>query len=265
MDWLWNRIQSDLAQILSDLRSEIAPFIIKLLFALVTLILAVIVARWGRGVVQRSMARAKLHVNIIALLGNLTYAGIILLSIMALLGLTLGWAWVITYLGMIALVAGLAFQDVLKNVVSGVFILVERPFQIGDKISIDTRSGTVESIEFRTTILRTDTGQRLIVPNANLLSSAVVNETVYPTSKITLTLRLPGDSDLTEARKRVVSLLEGTQGIKRSPPPEWEITGYREGWVVIHLRFWVGKDRRVPSGFLPELKKALPGAEIEVL
>src|SRR5712691_371452 len=81
----------------------------------------------------------------------------------------------LTFLGALSLAITFALQDVLKNLVAGLYLLWERPFIIGDSIQVKDVTGKVEDVQVRTTLLRSDTGQLIVVPNAVLFTEIVTN------------------------------------------------------------------------------------------
>ena len=85
------------------------------------------------------------------------------------------WPTVVALAGVLGLAASLALQDVLKNFVAGVYLLVERPFRIGESIKVKEFSGSVETIDVRTTVLRTPEGDAIMVPNAILFAEIILN------------------------------------------------------------------------------------------
>jgi small-conductance mechanosensitive channel len=86
-------------------------------------------------------------------------------------------ATIVTVVGIFGLAASLAAQDILKNFFSGLYLLVERPFQIGDLVKIGDNIGVIEDVGFRVTRLRTANDQVIYVPNATVFSSTLINET----------------------------------------------------------------------------------------
>ena len=97
----------------------------------------------------------------------------------------------VAVVGTAGLAISLSLQDVLKNLVAGLIILVERPFAIGEHIDFRTFSGIVETIELRTTVLRTPTGQRVVIPNALIFSDALVNRSAYGRQLVRLRVAVP--------------------------------------------------------------------------
>jgi small-conductance mechanosensitive channel len=128
-------------------------------------------AAWRSGRLARTT-----NVNLGILIGRLSY----------LTALALGLIWVayifgvqisglLTFLGALSLAITFALQDVIKNLVAGLYLLWERPFTIGDSIQVKDVTGKVEDVQVRTTLLRSDTGQLIVVPNAVLFTEIVTN------------------------------------------------------------------------------------------
>jgi small conductance mechanosensitive channel len=83
----------------------------------------------------------------------------------------------VAVLGAVTLAFSLALQDILKNFFSGVYLLLERPFRVGDTIKVKDQTGVVENIGVRTTQLRTTENVQVLVPNATVFSEVVANHT----------------------------------------------------------------------------------------
>jgi small-conductance mechanosensitive channel len=81
--------------------------------------------------------------------------------------------------GIATLAFTLAMQDVLRNFIAGVYLLVEQPFRIGQRIKVKEFEGSVRSVSVRVTILQCDDGTQVMVPNAILFSEAIVNRGAF--------------------------------------------------------------------------------------
>ena len=70
-------------------------------------------------------------------------------------------------------VAAFGVQDLLKDYVSGYYVLLERHMRVGDRISLDTLSGTITEVRLRVTLLKSETGDLIVVPNSELFNKSV--------------------------------------------------------------------------------------------
>jgi len=85
---------------------------------------------------------------------------------------------VVATLGIVGIAVSLAMQDILKSFFAGLYLLFERPFRIGDEIQLKDFVGRVENINYRTTVILTADGVRVLIPNATLMAEVVLNRGV---------------------------------------------------------------------------------------
>jgi small-conductance mechanosensitive channel len=90
-------------------------------------------------------------------------------------------ATITAIIGSVGLALSLSSQDLLKNFIAGVYILLERPFVVGDEVTLASYAGRVEFVDLRTTKLRTSEGQEVIVPNTMIMSQVVTRKSVPST------------------------------------------------------------------------------------
>ncbi|MDE3075351.1 MAG: mechanosensitive ion channel [Chloroflexota bacterium] len=160
----------------SGVEPNIAPVTVSLLQSIIVILVLLYIGRrlqrsWRAGVLSKSTS-----VNLGILIGRLTFLATILVAIVWVSVITgVHWSGFLTLLAGLSVAVAFAIQDILKNLVAGLYLLLERPFTIGDAISVKEFTGVVEDIQIRTTVLRTEDGQRVIVPNAVLFTDVVVN------------------------------------------------------------------------------------------
>jgi len=168
---------------------------LRLVAAAVVLLILAALYWLARRAARRALDRTHAHPNARLLIdrcvqfGFLFFAGTWALSV---LGVPL--TGFVAVVGAASLAVSLSLQDVLKNLVAGLIILVERPFTIGEHIDFKTFSGVVETIELRTTVLRTPTGQRVVIPNAMIFSDVLVNRSAYGRQLVRLRVTVPLDA-----------------------------------------------------------------------
>lgn len=131
------------------------------------------------------------------LIKQIAYYSIILLGIVIAAG-ALGFSpqALVTGLGLSGLVLGSALKDILSNFVSGLLILALRPFKLGDQIVVGDAEGAVERIELRATQIRMYDGRVALLPNADVFTSRIVNNTADPVRRGNVRVALAYDADL---------------------------------------------------------------------
>lgn len=152
-------------------------FWVRALWALAIFLLMVWLASIGQRASHRSLRRSRAHPNAILFLGRIIQIGIIALGVVLALGI-LGESLseLAAFVGLGTLAITLALQVILSNFVSGLYLLIEQPFQVGDTIEISGQQGVIEDVGIRATIMRTANGDRVIVPNGVLFSNIVTQK-----------------------------------------------------------------------------------------
>ncbi len=154
---------------------QLGAFSSRAIVALLIAAAAVIVAAKVRDAVHRFFKRANGDYSLALLLGRAGYFLVLLVGVILIMqDFGLNPAALLATLGVVGLAAGLAMQDVLKNVFAGIYLLIERPIRPGERIVVRTFEGVVVTIDLRTTTLRAD-GELIYIPNAILFAEVLVN------------------------------------------------------------------------------------------
>ena len=139
----------------------------------------VIAARIFKAVVGRVLAHRSAGPEMVLLIERMVYFGLVAFGALVAVAEVVGTAN-IALTGILAatILAGLGVQDLMKNYVSGFYILVEKDIKVGDVIKFGDNTGTVSEVKARVTYLRGEAGELVIVPNSELFNSTVVVKTV---------------------------------------------------------------------------------------
>lgn len=163
------------------------------------------------------------------------------------------------------LVIAFAAQDTLANFFAGVFILLDRPFRVGDRIELPEQNhwGDVQKIGLRTTAVKTQDNRMVIFPNNYIGSNPVINHSYPdPLYRIQIDFKLPYGSDVEFVRKTLVEAVKPVEGVNADRAPEallLEFTEHGQGW---RLRWWINSYTdtrraydRVNSAVIKEMAK----------
>lgn len=242
--------------------AEVAEFTQRIAAGLLLTALTLVAARFVRGRIRHLPYLAERDPDIVALITNVAYVATLLLGILTTLdAVGVDLTAVVTVLGVTGLAVSLALQDVLRNFVAGLYILLEQPFSIGDQIALRDVSGNVLNIELRTTRLRTHTGAQVIVPNSVVMTEVVTNRSLTTSQPYVITVS--GGRDLLGADlDGYTSLLQSREAISESPEPEVYIESVEAETASLCLRFWTSKRSAVVRDVVTELERRLPEATI---
>jgi small conductance mechanosensitive channel len=225
-----------------DQSGLVGPFVQHLLSAISIFIVIYLVGRLIRVLVLWTMRRGKADRQVRTLVRNLiTVTTYVVAVISALVVYGVNVAVILTAAGVGTVAIGLAFQDLLRNVLAGIWLLLEQPFRLGDTITVMDQTGAVQNITLRTTTLRTGIGELAILPNLTVFTGIVINKTHYDTRRLTVGVRIPVEGDLTELMQRARAAVETVPGIETQPALVFEPTLDREV-PLLQCHFWV--DRR---------------------
>lgn len=241
-----------------------AVFLTRAAFAILAIFAVWLAGRLLLRTARRALGRSRAHANARLLIDRLIQFGLLLAGgawALSILGVQL--TALVAVLGAAALAVSLALQDVLKNLVAGLYILVERPFSIGDQIEFKTFAGTVESIELRTTALRTAAGQRVIIPNAMLFAEALVNRSAYGRQIVRLRIVLPAAEAHRQETARVLAAAQGV--LKETGAASVHLESMTGDKVTLRVEGWSPDARQAAPEVAWALRAAVPQAEITVL
>lgn len=146
-------------------------------------------------------------------------------------------------LGLTGIVLGFALKDILSNFVSGLLILALRPFEIGDQIVVGDLEGSVEKIELRATRMRIYDGRVALVPNAEVFTSRLINNTADPIRRGKLAVYLGYDENLRSAIEAIRAATAAADGVLASPPLVVRVADLTQEDVVVETSFWTDSRR----------------------
>jgi small-conductance mechanosensitive channel len=150
-----------------DALDSVTSIAIGLAEALIVIVIARFVHRFMRDKLLHRLDSRNLSeggLTLINVLSSVVVGVITATLLLALWGVT--WSAIFAAIGLGTFGILLGVQDVLKSLIGGLFLIAEKPYTIGDRIQVRDVTGRVIGIELRTTILRSDSGHRIVAPNS---------------------------------------------------------------------------------------------------
>jgi len=145
-------------------------------------------------------------------------------------------------LGIGGLALSLAAQDTLANMISGVIILMDQPFRVGDRIQIQGLGtwGDVVDIGLRTTRIRTRDNRLVIVPNAKISSDQVINYSYPdPRYRIEMEIGVGYGQDIESVRRTIVNAVSKVEGVLEDKPVEALYVEMGDSAMIFRIRWWI--------------------------
>ncbi|NEP07341.1 MAG: mechanosensitive ion channel family protein, partial [Okeania sp. SIO4D6] len=242
-----------------------------ILIALIIIFLTRYAAKLLRNLAQRVGKRATRSKSLQILITKTTHVGVwvigvIIACVIAFPGLKLGD--IIATLGLGSVAVGFAFQDIFKNFLAGILLLLQEPFRIGDQIIVDKYEGTVEQIDIRTTKIRTYNGERVILPNANVFTSAIQVRTAFGIRRTDLGVGVDYNTPLSEAAEILYKLIQKVEGVLEDPDPEIDLVSFNDSSIDFIVRYWTKAEqkevRRTQTHAIIAIKKVFDRVDINI-
>lgn len=219
----------------------IVAFLPRLGLALLVYLIAHWISIWATRLLRRRLTNQKADEELIILLQMLTRWGIRALGIvLALEQLAPGrLSTLLAGLGIAGVTIGFALQDVAKNFIAGVLLLLTQPFEIGDTIDVSGFTGKVLAINLRSTELREADGRYVIIPNSDVFISPIVNFTRAPIRRIQLPLGITIQSDLELTTKTALAAVQEITGVLADPAPQLVLESFSDSVIQASLYYWI--------------------------
>jgi small conductance mechanosensitive channel len=206
--------------------------------AIIILIAGYIVAKYASRLLVRFCERKDVDVTLRNFLGNLLYLLILFCFVIISLGkFGISVAPFVAALGALTLGAGLALQGIVSNYGAGFAIILTRPFVVGNTITVADVSGVVEEIKLAVTILMTEDGERITVPNKHIIGEIMHNS--YEHKLVETIVGIDYSSDPDKAIAAISRCVTEMDCVTSEPPPLIGVDSFGESSIDIGVRFWV--------------------------
>jgi len=245
------------------LKSEL---ILDFIWAALTLTIGLILAWLVSSGIAR-MLRRRLKAQEAMLVKRLSYyvlfSLVIIITLHQLgidLGLLLGAA------GILSVAIGFASQTSASNVISGIFLIAERPFVIGDILDIDGRVGEVISIDLLSVKLRTYDNVMMRVPNEQMIKTIVMNRTRFPIRRIDVQVGVAYKENTERVRNILFDVAEQNPLCLDEPKPLFIYKGYGDSALELQFSVWAKRENflLVRNSIQEEIKTAFDKNKIEI-
>jgi small-conductance mechanosensitive channel len=267
-----------MTDLVTTIQENLRDFVASTVLLLPGLIIAVVVI-WATSisvrVVKRVATRAGEHMIQSPSLRSLAIQasvvgtwilGVLLASVILFPDLRLGD--LIGFLGLGSVAVGFAFQDIFKNFLAGVLLLLNEPFRLQDQIIVSDYEGTVEDISIRSTQIRTYQGERVVIPNSVVFTNPVhvLTDQVY--RRTDLAIGVDYNTPLPLAVDTLLTAVKTVEGVFPQPDPEVDIVGFGNSSIDLVVRYWTRPQQRfvrqTVTRVMIALKQACDQADIVI-
>jgi small conductance mechanosensitive channel len=240
----------------------------RLLVAIVTLIIGLLLIKLFRKVITNIMTKREDHDPTLLkfILDVFTWIFRVLLFVSVIEKLGVETSSFVAAIGAAGLAIGLSLQGSLSNFAGGLLIILFKPFRVGDYIEAQGQGGTVNSIQIFSTRIITSNNQVIYMPNGALSNNTIKNYSQEPLRRAEILLGIDYDSDLKKVKQVIFDTLKKDEKILKEPGPAVEIKGLGENSINIAVYLWSerGHHGKVVSDFYENIKSAFEQSGIAI-
>jgi len=218
-----------------------------------TVVLGFVAIRLVAALTQRYIMRKSTPQRQMIARKAITYLGffLVLMAVLGELGVKL--TALLGAAGIVAVAVGFASQTSVSNIISGLFLISEKPFAIGDVIKIGGTTGIIQSIDLLSIKIRTFDNMFVRIPNEKILTSEVTNITRFPIRRMDIMLQVSYEEDLDTVRRVLGEVAVANPWCLDEPAPVIVVNDFKESGIDILFGLWFSK-----SDFL-DLKNSIMG------
>jgi small-conductance mechanosensitive channel len=240
--------------------------LITLIQVLAILVVGYLVVRLIAGIVTRALKR-KLSPQVQMLVSKtIVYIGVFIIFLYALNRVGVQLAALLGAAGVVGIALGIASQTSLSNIISGVFLISEKPFEIGDVISVGSKTGIIISIDLLSIKMRTFDNLFIRIPNEKIINDEVTNITRFPIRRLDFNISVAYKEDLGTVKDILFGIARDNPLCLDEPEPLLLFKEFGDSGIELLFGVWFEKDQylNVKNGVFEEIKQRFDEQGIEI-
>jgi small-conductance mechanosensitive channel len=194
------------------------------------------------------------------------YTAIVILFLIIFSELDINLTAIFGAAGVIGIVIGVASQSSIGNIVSGFFLISEKPFEMGDLVRIGDKTGTIYSIDLLSIKIKTPDNLLLRIPNQTVISTEVINVTKFPIRRLDIDLSVAYKEDLEKVMEVIKRVVKRNPFCLDEPEPLFLFKDFGASGINILLGVWFEKANflKVKNSIFMEIKSTFDAEGIEI-
>ncbi|GHB56674.1 mechanosensitive ion channel family protein [Persicitalea jodogahamensis] len=249
----------------------IVALIPNFVLAVIVVFVFSFVSRFARKAIARLMGRLSHNISLVSLVSTLSRVAILsvgLFCALSILGLDKTVTSLLAGAGVVALAVGFAFQDLTANFISGTFITLQRPIQVGDVVQTNGFMGKVKSINLRSVIIDNFAGQEIEIPSKDIFQNPITNFSKSGQRRMQVDCGIAYTDDLDRVQQLALEAVNSLEFISEFKPAELHFTEFGDSSINFLVWFWIKQDVAGPplakSEVIKAIKKAFDANDITI-
>lgn len=240
---LFLKLQSEISIIMEKLNKLLDDFMPMILMLVAVIVIGYLSVKLIMRLVKKILSKTNIdHTAITFIISFVQLTLYLLVAITALATIGINVSSLITAVGAAALTAGLALQDSLSNLASGLIILLNKPFVAGDILEFEGITGRVKSIKIFFTTIHTLDNKIVTIPNSRLTTNNVVNCTMVDKRRVDLKYTISYDDDIAKVKSLIYDIISQNPNVLKDPAPSVHVGKHLDSGVEIVVMVWADPD-----------------------
>jgi small conductance mechanosensitive channel len=234
LEAFWNTLEGWLEGLIANLPN--------IILAVLVLVASIFLSRFVKKYAGKLVYRFSRNHTINGLLSNIITSGfliVMLFIVLGILGLDRALTSLLAGAGVVGLAVGLAVQEPLMNLFSGILMSTKSLYNVGDLIETNGYFGKIKKVNLRSTILEQLSGEEVLLPNKSIIQNPLTNYTVSGRRRLALSCGISYGEDLEKVRSVTVKAVENNIDRDERFPVEFYYEGYGDSSINFIVRFWL--------------------------
>ncbi len=260
-----------MTQVLTTLQTLVASvaanaLVVAIIRASLLLVVGLVLIRFVRALMERSLSTRLAQQQLTLARRAVTYTLFLLFLASALRELGFNFGVLLGAAGILTLAIGFASQTSVSNIISGLFIILERSIEVGDVIKVGSTTGEVIAIDLLSTKLRTFDNLLVRIPNETMIKAEITTLTRFPIRRLDLRIGVAYKDDLQQVEQVLLAVADRNPLSLQEPQPLLIARGFGESSIDYLLGVWVKRENflELRNQIYREIKEAFDDAGIEI-
>ena len=234
----------NIGQILQDWFDAAVANMPQYLMGLVIFVISFYISRWLKKFVIKTLKSRKTDPELVILLGRVTQWTVIIVgTVLALQQAGQDVSALVAGFGVLGFTIGFALQDISTNIVAGILLLIQQPFEIGDAIEVAGYSGVVQTVNIRATEILTFDGKWVTIPNSDVFSTSMINFSRNTVRRIALEVGVGYESDLKQVEQICLDTINAIPGVLADKPPAVVFHTFADSAINLTIYYWLDTEK----------------------
>lgn len=218
-----------------------AAYGLRIVAALVILLVGAIVIRYAAKALEKILEKTRLGEKslvakfLVSVAVKVAWAFLVVI-VLGKLGVDVGP--IIAGLGVTGFILGFAFQESLGSLAAGLMIAVNKPFKVGDFVSVAGLDGSITALDMMAVTLATPDNRKITIPNKQAWGAPIINFSALDKRRVDIAVSIAYGADITLAKKTALETIKAVPGVLADPAPMAEVKSLDDSAIALTLRAW---------------------------